>query len=603
MWIIPLLLLTSWLGARGLNADPIWFDEWWSIYHAGGAHYGPISPVDTLIRVAQEDPRNTPGYYLLLQVWGLFTGWTPFAGRSLSLFIGLLTIAFVYRLGRDLISPPAGIGAAVVLGTGTFFTYYLHELRGYTLYALLTAICAWSYWRLITAKIAWRTQALFFLSTLGLLYTHYFASLTIAAIGLYHLLFAPKSRRWWRPAFVMLLAGLAFLPWLTVLSQIISFFQDTGASAWFAFDMQTTIDRTLHLFSNGSIGLLMFFALAGLGNSRKSRLFICCWALAALMIGLAVNEWLKIILHVRYLTALWPVLSLVVALGVDYLAKRGISLALLLTVWIASGLWATFDPAANKDFQDMAYYLPWNTLGESLEGHVQTNDRVLFLLPDQRPLRRSTHEPVAEYYLHGLPVTHKLVESPLVVGQSTYEQFAHEYLDSAHRVWVAYDPTKFPDHIGAFDQALIESHILCGTVVDSPQLHLSLYGLLPTNGAALTFDDGITAMPLPPFTTTNGRLNVLVTWTVEETVPLNTYSVALHLEDGEGHIAAQGDYGLPAEGRTCHSSDIDVNNLPPGEYTLLLGVYNAVTGERLPARSDDDTGDRLPLGTVTVKES
>ncbi len=603
-WIllIPLLLLTTWLGARGLNADAIWFDEWWSIYHAGGAHYGPISPVDTLMRVAQEDPRNTPGYYLLLQTWGLFAGWTPFAGRSFSLFIGLLTAAWLYCLGRDLISPQAGIGAAVLLGTGTFFTYYLHELRGYTLFTLLTTVCAWSYWRLMNVEAGWRTRAIFFLSSVGLLYTHYFASLTLAAIGLYHLLIAPKVKGWWRPALLLLLAGLTFVPWLTVLSQIIGFFQDTGASAWFALDARTAIERSLHLFSNGSISLLVLFALAGLANSHRSRGFIWFGALSALIMGLLVNEWLKIILHARYLMALWPVLALIVGLGIDYFAKRRIPLMLLLSVWALSGIWVTFESAVNKDFQDTAYYLPWNTLADALESRVQTGDGVLFLLPDQRPLRRSTHEPVAEYYLHGLPVTHELIESPLVVGEETYEQLAREYLDNSHRVWVAYDPTKFPDHVGSFDGELIKSHILCGTIVDSPQLHLNLYGHLPTSESAMAFGDGISAMPLAPFTVTDGRLNALVVWTLSDTVPSNTYSVALHLEDAGGQIAAQGDYGLPTEARSCHSSDMDVSDLPAGEYTLLLGVYNSQTGERLPATNDGETGDRLWLGSIVVGE-
>ncbi len=36
-WLIALLLLTAALGARGLNADALWYDEYWSLYYAGGA--------------------------------------------------------------------------------------------------------------------------------------------------------------------------------------------------------------------------------------------------------------------------------------------------------------------------------------------------------------------------------------------------------------------------------------------------------------------------------------------------------------------------------------------------------------------------------------
>src|SRR5262245_40462494 len=95
--VIPLLLLTSWLGARGLNADAIWYDEYWSLYYAGGAHYGPITLGETWTRVAQTDIElNPPGYYLLLNGWGALVGWTEYAGRALSLLVGVLAVAFTY---------------------------------------------------------------------------------------------------------------------------------------------------------------------------------------------------------------------------------------------------------------------------------------------------------------------------------------------------------------------------------------------------------------------------------------------------------------------------------------------------------------------------
>ena len=53
-------------------------------------------------------PRHPPGWSVLLSIWGLFVGWSEFAIRALSLFIGLLTLAWVYRAGRDFFAPAAG---------------------------------------------------------------------------------------------------------------------------------------------------------------------------------------------------------------------------------------------------------------------------------------------------------------------------------------------------------------------------------------------------------------------------------------------------------------------------------------------------------------
>ncbi|RMF79553.1 MAG: hypothetical protein D6737_11005, partial [Chloroflexi bacterium] len=219
-WIVPLLLLTTWLGTRGLTADALWYDEVNTIHDIGAAQYGPVSALALWGRISEESPWP-PAYYYLMAGWGALTGWTAFTGRAFSLFIGILSIAWMYRLGRDMTTPLVGLSAAVVLGMSAFFIIYLHEFRGYTLYVLLTIIVVWAYWRLITLRHepSRALQATFVLSVAGVFYVHYFAGLTAVAIGLYHLLFVPKNTRWWRVAILLGIGGLLFLPWLTGLSE------------------------------------------------------------------------------------------------------------------------------------------------------------------------------------------------------------------------------------------------------------------------------------------------------------------------------------------------------------------------------------------------
>ena len=90
LWLIPLLLLTTWLGARSLDADAIWYDEYRSLFYAGGAEYGPIQLPEVWTRVAlYGGAAQVPGYFSLLWGWGALVGWTEFAARSLSLFCGV----------------------------------------------------------------------------------------------------------------------------------------------------------------------------------------------------------------------------------------------------------------------------------------------------------------------------------------------------------------------------------------------------------------------------------------------------------------------------------------------------------------------------------
>jgi hypothetical protein len=52
---------------------------------------------------------NPPGYYLALNAWGAVAGWTPYAGRALSLFVGLPSDAHACRAANlSLVGLPTG---------------------------------------------------------------------------------------------------------------------------------------------------------------------------------------------------------------------------------------------------------------------------------------------------------------------------------------------------------------------------------------------------------------------------------------------------------------------------------------------------------------
>ncbi|MCA9915753.1 MAG: glycosyltransferase family 39 protein, partial [Anaerolineae bacterium] len=218
VWLVLLLLFTTWLGVRGLNLDAINYDEHWTIRIIGAEPYGPAT-LPAVIANATEDPWQPPLYYLLLWLWSQLAGATPFALRFLTTLVGLLSVASAYQLGKNIFgefsrkpvkvgdhmgSPlqrtdiSAGLYAAILLGGSSLLAIYLHELRPYALYILFTILALWAYWRSVhAAKLGWRGGTFLFLSLAGLIYSHYFSIVVIVAVGLYHLLFVPKNRRWW----------------------------------------------------------------------------------------------------------------------------------------------------------------------------------------------------------------------------------------------------------------------------------------------------------------------------------------------------------------------------------------------------------------------
>ena len=92
-----------------------------------------------------------------------------------------------------------------------------------------------------------------------------------------------------------------------------------------------------------------------------------------------------------------------------------------------------------------------------------------------------------------------------------------------------------------------------------------------------------------------GLLQVWLAFDVNDQVPPQTYSFALHLLDGDNQVRAQVDMGLPDAGQSCRYLEIPADNLPPGEYSLHTAVYNWQTGERLTSVGADGTVSDYPL--------
>ena len=95
------------------------------------------------------------------------------------------------------------------------------------------------------------------------------------------------------------------------------------------------------------------------------------------------------------------------------------------------------------------------------------------------------------------------------------------------------------------------------------------------------------------------------------TVPTVDWTVFVHLVNGRGELATQGD-GIPREGNfptpwwtagitipDAHLLAGEVDCASLGEYTLLVGFYNPVTAERLPV--SDSAGQPVPNGALVIQ--
>ena len=75
---------------------------------------------------------------------------------------------------------------------------------------------------------------------------------------------------------------------------------------------------------------------------------------------------------------------------------------------------------------------------------------------------------------------------------------------------------------------------------------------------------------------------------VSENLPTGVYSVGAHLMDASGNLVSQFDTALSDERPfSCVGVSLPLAGLGIGDYTLQTVIYDAQTGERLPAADGD----------------
>ncbi len=585
----------------------MWYDEIYSYIYAGGEQYGPISAPEVVTRVAEQlqHEKNPPGYYLLLHFWLTVAGSSALAGRAFSLLFGMLSVAMTYRLGRDFAASIGvqaadlvGLGAAVAVGASAYYVYYLHELRVYTLIVVCTAFEVWAYVRLIQAgkHRSWLLRISFVLVTSASFYLHYQLIFVPIVIGLYHLLFVHKNRQWVRVTSLLVAAGVMYLPWVWV---VYHFSEFRKVNPVVGMSLVKIIPALFVTFSNNSVALLILLvALAVYKTAWRLRLIIFV-AVAGISLVLIVNRFYPFINQIRYIIFLWPVLAVLVGLGVERLSRLGVTPIVILVIWIAAGLWTI----ANNDFSSYLYGIipSWREFRATLQQQAQAGDVLAYHAGNYDWIRSLE----LDHYMYGLPIQHQMTEYiPGKPENDDYFNHAKAFVDQSRNIWLAVshvDPPNF--RLGEFQRALSsEQFVECYTALDDPSVTLKLYTRLQ-NAAdmPLSFGDGIHMQLVEGLNASpSGELTVVLGSSKADSVPDYTYSVALHVVDASGNLVAQADYGLPDTPNACHKTTL---NVPEGAYSLRLAVYNWQTGERLTG-VDTATGeqaDRLQVGTFAVK--
>jgi mannosyltransferase len=649
------ILLAAFLRFHQLGAQSFWNDE------GNSARLSERSL--RLILEGTASDVHPPLYYLALRGWREFAGDSEFGLRALSAFAGLLLVAGVMALARQLdpqcLSDPLSFGllAGLLAAVSPPLVYYSQEARMYQLLGLTAVLSTW--FLLLWLRRGGRPLALAYLLCLTAgLYTHYFFPVVLVLHGVVALLasigeasvgsatvgdrplglskgvtFMPDTFGRLRRqllSWLLLVVGawLLYLPWLPVfLHTMGGAGRDSirGAMTQFAADS----GRWLLLgetASRGEVSWLWWVAaaiLAGaivapaaravayrpaprLSFAKDAELLLILAAGLLIPLGLMFAGGLARPAYLKFLLVAAPFVSLLLATGLIGWRRMALPVAWGLLLALLVGQAVSLDnlyrnPAyARADYRGMAARI-------AADNHP--NAGVILNAPNQWEVFTYYHREGAPVY----PLPEGWPDAAQIAAQLEAITARHQRLYAIFWGEAERDPERLVERwldahaFKATDEWVGDVRFVIYAVPEEPAREMA-------TAANLAFGPQITLLGY----TTNVAdvqpgdiLQVTLFW--QTAVPLtDRYKVFLHLLDEQGHIVAQRD-SEPGGGLALTTvwvpGDTVVDNhgillplgMADGRYSLRLGLYELTDpSRRLPITTPSGVVDAVEIAVYQL---
>jgi uncharacterized membrane protein len=203
-----------------------------------------------LAQIIKGAKRFPPLYHIVLRAW-LTVFESDHSARWLSVAMGVIAVAAVWCLGRDLLGPKGGFWTAIVMAVSPFHIWYSQETRVYGLFFLLASLALLFLVRAMDSD-SWRDWILFAFAAVCGMFTHYYFLLLVALTAVIVI----WDRRAWRrlarplPLYASLLA--VGVPWLALLMTDLE--AEWGASQGSGFGLSGFGYTIVSLFTGYTVG-------------------------------------------------------------------------------------------------------------------------------------------------------------------------------------------------------------------------------------------------------------------------------------------------------------------------------------------------------------
>lgn len=212
--LVLIIILGSFLRFYKLQKESLWNDELASWEKSNQ------DSLNKVLSLSRSDV-HPPGYQILLYFAIKFLGDSEFWLRFPSAIAGIISILFIYLIGKKIYSEWEGLISAGLMAILWFPIYYSQEARVYSL-LLLFSILSFYFWIIILerakdGKIDFINSFFFVLSASIISYLHYFGLLFIIlqGTGTFLIFFKRKKLLFFLLLYAVIL--ILYLPWLPVM--------------------------------------------------------------------------------------------------------------------------------------------------------------------------------------------------------------------------------------------------------------------------------------------------------------------------------------------------------------------------------------------------
>jgi len=606
-------LLAFGLRLYRLSEPALRWDEGWTIAH------GCLSWPE-LIRIAALE-WHPPLFYALFKLWLSISGQSSYAVRFLAVLAGVLTVPLAYVAAQAWgENRRLALLAAFYAATAPLLVYYGQVNRMYAWTPVGTLLATWTLLRATGTPCQPRWWAIVSgLATALALYLLYYTVWPLVALYIFVLI--TRHSQWRVTAISGLVALALFAPWLvyaagtvqsrfypseSLLESLNQMWQFVGPSVFglvFAFGR-----GWMAVWLTAAILLL---ALLLTSPRQWTPLLLPVLAITIAVVGISYGAQAVRFFAVRHFVPTAPFVGLALAWALERLFARWKPLLLIAVAALVVAFWPTssafvyaktlevvepFDPASD-----------WNYLSS----RVLPGDLIFF----NQLAKAGWYEHVRagrgapwSYALRWDPIIEPLDSVIVPRIEAAMQQHIRLWFvlykgatgpNNDLRAWLASNSRLYPMWEGWTSDTLFLGYVVPHRpLVDSPA-RADFVGQ-PIRLVAARFTDR--AQP-------GGGVAVELVWQIDGIVTADE-KVFVHLIAANGELVAQHDARPAGEGRptqTLSSGEIIVDRhgigLPAevcGPLTIRLGLYDAITGDRLRLK---DGADFVTIGTVFINDS